>query len=222
VTDVLYIAAKAPRPGYAKTRLAAGIGAAAAIALYSAFLRDIAARFSGAPFEVGWYFTPDDGWEEIETLLPSPESAARRLAQGNGDWTQRQSELFRGAAERLERKVLLVGSDSPQLRIETVEAAFESLDRHDVVFGPTPDGGYYLIGMNGWHDVLSGVEMSTGAELAEILRRARADGVSIDLVEPEYDVDIAADLAPLRADVAVRPDLAHTRAALERLGLLDE
>lgn len=49
-----YFAAKAPRAGLAKTRLACSIGNAAALDLYRGFLRDLAARFASAPFPFGW------------------------------------------------------------------------------------------------------------------------------------------------------------------------
>ena len=60
--NALYIAAKAPRPGLAKTRLARGIGQRTAIDLYRAFLRDLGARFAApaarGAFSLGWYITP--------------------------------------------------------------------------------------------------------------------------------------------------------------------
>jgi uncharacterized protein len=58
--DRLYIAAKAPRAKIAKTRLGHAIGHDNAAALYKAFLIDLAARFTDAPFALGWYVTPPD------------------------------------------------------------------------------------------------------------------------------------------------------------------
>jgi len=82
MTAVLYIAARAPRPGFAKTRLGKAIGHDAANVLYTAFLQDLAARFSTAPFPVGWYVTPEDAWESLAPLVwpvtphPPPPSPA--------------------------------------------------------------------------------------------------------------------------------------------------
>jgi len=100
----------------------------------------------------------------------------------------------------------------------SVLAAFDALARHDVVLGPVRDGGYYLIGMRGRHDVLAGVEMSTGDVCAVVAERALGLGVSLGLVESTFDVDEAADLAPLRAVVCRRDDLPHTAAALAAIG----
>ncbi|MBA4115814.1 MAG: DUF2064 domain-containing protein [Rubrobacter sp.] len=76
--------------------------------------------------------------------LVSPLGEGRVLIQGEGDWTERQRELFGGAAGRGEDKVVLIASDSPHLTVEVVVRAFEELDRRDLVLGPTFDGGYYL------------------------------------------------------------------------------
>jgi rSAM/selenodomain-associated transferase 1 len=216
VSGALYVAAKAPRPGICKTRLARAIGDERACALYRAFVRDLAGRLDGAPFPVGWYVTPPDAWVDlVEVVGPS----AWVLLQGDGDWTERQRRLFRGAAARGERRVVLIASDSPHLRLETIEDAFAQLGRHDVVLGPVHDGGYYLLGMNGWHDVLDGVAMSTGSVAEEIVARARLGGLSVGRVEPTFDVDEAEDLARLAAEAERRDDLAATRAALTGLAV---
>jgi rSAM/selenodomain-associated transferase 1 len=221
----LWIAAKAPRPGLAKTRLARTLGDAAALDLYRAFLRDLAARFAEAPFPLGWYVTPADAWDDLAPLVAAgsprmPGAPASVLDQGDGDWTARQRRLLRGAGERGEDRVVLIGSDSPHVRVETVEAAFDQLDRRDIVLGPVLDGGYYLIGMRGWHDVLDGVVMSTSSVYQNILTRCQALGCSVGLVETLFDVDQADELRHLSALLPLRDDLSATRAALERHRLI--
>jgi len=216
MSDSLYIAAKAPRIGLAKTRLGSSIGHEAAIALYRAFLQDLAARFADAPFRCGWYVTPPDAWPEIASLV-SARGRARVLFQGEGDWTKRQSELFYAAAECGEERVILIASDSPHLTVEVIWKAFGELDRHPLVFGPTYDGGYYLIGMRGYHDILGGIRMGTDSVLDEIYVRAGQSGLSVGSVETTFDVDEAEDLRHLWRLAATRTDLAATRSALETL-----
>lgn len=215
----LYIAAKAPRPGLAKTRLAATIGDAAALDLYRGFLCDLSARFATARFPIGWYVTPADAWIELVDLVGWTGQDLTVLDQGDGDWTVRQRRLLRGAAERGEERIVLIGCDSPQTTIETVERAFGLLEAHDVVLGPVRDGGYYLIGMRGWHDVLDGVAMSTSSVFESILARAHRLGVSVGLVEQLFDVDQADELDLLRDLLLTRDDMPATRAALAAHGL---
>ena len=217
--DALYVIARAPRAGFAKTRLGRTIGHERAISLYRAFLRDLAARFNDSPFPPGWYVTPPDAWPEISALTGE---SGRVLFQGDGDLTERQSELFRGAKGRGEGRIVLIASDSPHLGVEVVEEAFHSLDSNDLVFGPTFDGGYYLIGMRGYHDVLEGVPMSVGTELGGITARARLAGLSVGLLETTFDVDVVEDLENLRPLAVERADLRATRDALESLGLVGQ
>ena len=219
MADRLYVIAKAPRVGLAKTRLGRVIGHEAAVALYGAFLQDLAARFTNAPFEYGWYVTPSDAWDDISPLVDRGEHEARILFQREGDLTERQREFFRGASERGEERVVLIASDSPHVTVEVVEQAFRELDRHDLVFGPTYDGGYYLIGMRGFNDVFCGVPASTATVLDDVVAQAERAGLSVGRVETTFDVDEVEDLGHLRRLVEYREDLAATRAALVRLGL---
>jgi len=224
--DILYVAAKAPRPGLAKSRLGRQIGHTRAIALYSAFLRDLGARL--APLdarhghELGWYITPPDAWPEIGPLVaPHGGRGGVILPQGPGDWTARQAALFAGAAGRGERRTILIASDSPQLPLATIVGAFRLLVEHDLVLGPVSDGGYYLIGMRGWHDVLGGIPMSTATVTRQIAARAAERGLSVGWCAPIFDIDEADDLPQLCHVAQARDDLPATRAALAACGLLD-
>lgn len=221
--NMLYIAAKAPRPGFAKTRLARGIGQEAALGLYRAFLRDLVSRFAAAPsqdFGIGWYITPPDAWDDLAALVSPTGPRPPILAQGGGDWGVRQDRLFAGMAARGETRTVLIASDSPQLPVAVVADAFRQLADHDLVLGPVVDGGYYLIGMRGWCDVLRNVAMSTGSVLRDIVAGARAQGLSVGRVAATFDIDEASDLDRLRAVVARRADLPATGAELRRLSHL--
>lgn len=202
---ILYIAARAPRAGEVKTRLGAAIGYQAAADLYEGFLKDLQQRFSKAAFPVCWYVTPGD-WADRP-----------HRQQGEGDWTTRQARLFEAAAARGEERVVLIASDSPHLKIAVIHEAFAELERHDLVLGPVEDGGYYLIGMRGWHDVFAGVRMTTPTAMQDILARAADLNLSVGLTEPSFDIDELADLGRLTAEARNRADLRYTRAALMRL-----
>jgi glycosyltransferase A (GT-A) superfamily protein (DUF2064 family) len=223
MTAVLYVAARAPRPGFAKTRLGQAIGHGRANALYAAFVRDLAAHLAPAPFPVGWYVTPENAWEELEALVyppgrPSGPVLGPVLVQGPGDWAARQQALFTSAPDRGETRTILIASDSPQVTLDPIVDAFSLLERHDLVLGPVDDGGYYLVGMRGPWEVLAGLPMSTRTVRDQIIARAERLGLSVALVDPTFDVDVADDLARLATVAAARDDLPATRAALASLG----
>ncbi len=206
--SAFYFAAKAPVAGQVKTRLAAAVGAQAAASLYAAFLDDLRARFQSAPFPVAWYIAPG-AW-------PWLDGCDVEVQRGEG-WAARQANLFRSATGSAQGPVVLAATDSPQLEPGRVAEAFDALRVHDLVFGPTFDGGYYLVGMTSFHDVFSGVPMSTDSALEQVLRGARRLGLSWALLAREFDVDTAADLPLLAGEAHTRTDLPATSAALRTL-----
>ena len=208
----LYFAAKAPLPGQVKTRLGSSIGIGAAATLYAAFIADLSERFLTAPFEVAWYVTPGS-WPHLRSIVGTSDKV--RVQKGES-WGIRQANLFRVAAGA-EGSVVLAATDSPQLQPAQVEAAFAALETNDVVFGPTLDGGYYLVGMKRFHDLFSSVAMSTSSVLEQALTLARDQQLSVALLDPEADVDTSEDLELLSRLVASRDDLGVTAGALSRI-----
>lgn len=205
-----YLAAKAPLGGEAKTRLGMSIGMNAAAALYSAFLNDLVERFASAPFATHWYVAPG----ARPHLRPFIGPAALVRTQRGDGWAARQANLFRDCAADGEDRVILAASDSPQLSPGRVLEAFAALECHDAVLGPTHDGGYYLIGMRGFHDILEAVDMSTDRALEQVLCKAHEQQLDVALLDLDFDVDTAEDLERLAQEVEGRADLAHTAAAL--------
>ena len=90
--------------------------------------------------------------------------------------------------------------------------AFEALARHDVIVGPTHDGGYYLVGAKASHaGLFDGDSMGTKSALEALLARARALQLSVDFTEHFYDIDVASDLARLAAELRLAPAGRHER-----------
>jgi uncharacterized protein len=84
----------------------------------------------------------------------------------------------------------------------------------DLVVGPTDDGGYYLVGAKASHaSLFVGDGMGTTNALAALLNRARALGLSVDLTDPFYDVDVLADLISLAEELRNAPEKAPRTAA---------
>lgn len=223
------IAAREPVAGFTKTRLGATIGMERAAALYAAFLVDLAARFTPCAgddwgFDVGWAFTPAEvDFASVLTGIgcAAPPSSIRFVPQHGDGWDVRQANILRWSHAQGYARTILVGSDSPQLRHSTICDAFTALVNHDVAMGRTVDGGYYLIGLRGFHDVLTGLPMSTTSAADALAARAVALGLRLTELPETFDVDEERDLEQLRA--ALMPDgeaAPATWAALRRLGLL--
>jgi rSAM/selenodomain-associated transferase 1 len=209
----LYFAAKAPIAGQVKTRLGATLGMEEAATLYEGFVRDLVARFTSAPYEIAWHVAPDS-WSRLRPLVARADAV--RVQRGRG-WAARQANLFRDCGTANEGRVILAATDSPQLHRSRVDEAFAALESHDVVIGPTLDGGYYLIGMRRFHDIFAGASMSKSSTLAVLLGRARQQRLSVLQLEPEFDVDTEPDLALLAREISERQDLRWTALALSTI-----
>ena len=86
------------------------------------------------------------------------------------------------------------------------KGAFETLATHDVVVGPTHDGGYYLVGATASHPTLFVHDgMGTSSALERLLSRARTLELSVGFVESFYDIDVADDLTRLAAELRLSP-----------------
>lgn len=225
--NLCLIAARAPVAGETKTRLGATIGMARAAALYRAFLTDLAVRFgrhclATAGYDLGWAYTPA-GFDFAALLaeLGSPDGLTPHLVPQVGDgWGVRQANLLRWGHDHGYARTVLIASDSPHLPCSVVPAAFAALADHDVALGRVLDGGYYLIGLAGDHDVLTGVPMSSADAASALAARATGLGLRLAELPPTFDVDEAADLDRLRHELA--PDGAAAPAtwrALHALGL---
>jgi glycosyltransferase A (GT-A) superfamily protein (DUF2064 family) len=91
--------------------------------------------------------------------------------------------------------VCLMNSDGPDLPREHLAEAFARLEGGDqVVFGPNPDGGYYLVGLSGPAAIFDGIRWSTGGVLRESLAAAGRLGLKCSILPPWPDLDTPADL----------------------------
>jgi uncharacterized protein len=194
----LVIFTRAPQLGRVKRRLARDIGAAEATRFYRATLDRQIATLSRDPRWIVWLFvTPDTdtGHPAWRGAVP----AERVQPQGHGDLGRRMLRPFQTLPPG---PVVLVGSDIPGMRPRHIARAFRLLGRHDLVFGPARDGGFWLIGarrIRGMpRDLFADVRWSTAHALADTRANVPA-AVSTGEADTLDDIDTAADLRRYRA-----------------------
>ena len=194
----LFIFLKAPRPGAVKTRLAESIGASEAAAAYQILVETLLAKLALLS-DVQLRFSPDDALSEIEPWL-RPHWQAR--AQGEGDLGQRLERAFGEAFTEGVNRVVVIGSDCPELTAEDIRAAWAALARDDLVLGPAKDGGYWLIGLKSRQPSLfHSMPWSTDKVLEETLDRARHSGLTFKLLRELSDVDTEQDWLSFLAQI---------------------
>ncbi|PYX07163.1 MAG: glycosyltransferase [Acidobacteria bacterium] len=200
---VLVIMAKAPRPGAVKTRLASSLSPEAVTDFYCCLLEDTLALARSL--------------SDVEVAIMCPESDVNELAQLAGNNTTVVAQKGEGLVAGLtsvfahfaggdHQRTIAFNSDSPHLPRSVLEDAFETLAAHDVVVGPTHDGGYYLVGAKASHPTLfAGDGMGTSGALERLLSRARALELSVGFAPSFYDIDVADDLTRLLEELRLDP-----------------
>jgi rSAM/selenodomain-associated transferase 1 len=203
VDRVLVIMAKAPRPGAVKTRLASSLSPEAVTDFYCCLLDDtLALARSLGDVEVA-IVCPDSDINELVKLVGNQASVVAQKGEGLAAGL---TSVFAHFAGDYQRRTIAFNSDTPHLPPSVLQQAFETLAAHDVVVGPTHDGGYYLVGAKACHPTLFANDgMGTTNALDMLLSRARALGLSVGFEDPFYDVDVAEDLTRLAAELRLYP-----------------
>ncbi|MEL7259974.1 MAG: DUF2064 domain-containing protein [Pseudomonadota bacterium] len=175
---------KQPRPGRVKTRLGRDIGMIDATWWYRHQVTRLVRRLR------------DPRWTLVAGYAPKTSRITvgaqdLKLWQGTGDLGQRMIRLLRQAPP----KSVLIGSDIVGLERRHIATAIAALGDHDTVLGPSPDGGFWLIGARHpgrlQRDVLQGARWSTAYAMADT--QARLPG-RLALVDTLNDVDTVDDL----------------------------
>jgi rSAM/selenodomain-associated transferase 1 len=198
----LVLMAKAPRPGMVKTRLTESLPVEAATELYRCLLDDtMALARSLGTVEVAMMCPASD----VEDLSRFASGAVSVVAQQGEGLAAGLTSVFAHFAA-FGQRVVAFNSDSPHLPASVLESAFEALATHDVVVGPTHDGGYYLVGAKAAHPALfDNHGMGTQSALDALLSRARALQLSVGFTDPFYDIDVESDLTRLAAELQLAP-----------------
>lgn len=181
---------KSPRRGKVKTRLAAEVGEVVALDVYRRCLVSLfgTLRMLGSSFW-GVYDPPGD-----KALIEESVGPFEGFAQSGGDLGARMRAAFERGFEHFDR-VVLIGSDTPDLTACELLFALQSLVDHDAVVGPAEDGGYYLIGFRreGYDPaVFEAMPWSTSGVFEQTLERLTGKAVSI--LPVQRDIDTLADL----------------------------
>ena len=206
----LVIMAKAPKPGMVKTRLMESLPSPAVTALYRCLLEDTLALANSLTNVEVAVMCPEADQGELAHLLGNTVPVVAQKGEGLAAGL---TSVFRHFTAAGRQHVIAFNSDSPHLAPSVLDNAFEVLATHDVVVGPTHDGGYYLVGAKAAHASLFESDgMGTGSALDRLLTRTRALELSAGFTEPFYDIDIANDLILLARELRLAPEKAPRTA----------
>ena len=207
----LVIMAKAPKPGMVKTRLTESLPSPAVTALYRCLLEDTLALAKSLKSVDVAVMCPESDQAELAHLLGDTVPVVAQEGEGLAAGL---TSVFRRFAAPGRQRVIAFNSDSPHLAPSVLGSAFEMLTTHDVVVGPTHDGGYYLVGAKAAHPSLfEGGSMGTRSALDRLLTRTKVLDLSTGFTEPFYDIDVANDLLLLARELRLAPGKAPRTAS---------
>lgn len=214
---VIILLVKYPQPGQVKTRLARTLGNEAAVSIYRQLVvRLIRMLRRVSVEELRVCYDPAVKHKEIEDWLrPIWQDAGKELVsdkkcgteatlifrpQCEGDLGARLKLAFSQVLQENEQagtselQVLAIGSDCIEIDEQTFEMTWKALETKDVVFGPTPDGGYYLVGMKTFYpDLFENIPWSTEKTLEASLQRVRELNLKADMLDEKHDIDTEED-----------------------------
>ena len=199
--NTLVVFARAPQSGKVKTRLAKSVGDEAARAIYVAMLRDVFAYAQTvvsqiADAEVVVFYTPDNAFFRGEDSLRAFWDGAHH-PQSDGDLGDKIFNCFQHLRENGAQKIVVIGTDAPDLPPHFLVDAFRALEVHDLVFGASVDGGFYSVGVSCdvARDVFKDVRWSSENTLDDVL--SNVGGKLIHFLPLWRDVDTIDDLREL-------------------------
>lgn len=180
---------KNPELGKVKTRLAQTIGDQKALEVYLAlceYTRQLLLHIDCDRYVFyDQNIIADDAWDS---------GAFMKKVQSSGDLGERIEKAFDEILDQYE-KVIIIGSDCPQIQKKHIDLAFESLNQTDIIIGPSLDGGYYLLGMKENQSYLfKDMPWSTALLFGECLRKIFSRNKSVTELEYLTDVDYEEDL----------------------------
>lgn len=184
--NALIVFLKDPQKSKVKTRLAKDIGQENAEIVYSKLLKHTESVVSKIEADVFAFYYPDIPKSRIL-------SSKKDFRQKGQDLGGAMKNAFQTIFDMDYSKVLIIGSDCFEIQKKHLIQAFDNLDSHDFVFGPSLDGGYYLLGMKELGDtVFENIDWSTEKVLDQSLEKLRSKKVC--LLEELNDIDTVEDL----------------------------
>jgi rSAM/selenodomain-associated transferase 1 len=196
--DHIIIFARYPEPGKVKTRLAVDLGPEKTADLYRLFVERTLKNLREIKCQKHLFYFPSNCEAEFKKWLADFDLKFHSQCEGN--LGKKILNAFKQIAASGAAKILVIGTDSPDLPSEYINRAYAELDQNDVVIGPTRDGGYYLIGFARNRllpEAFAGISWSTSKVFAQTMKCLQEKQQRVGVLPEWYDIDNLDDLGKL-------------------------
>jgi rSAM/selenodomain-associated transferase 1 len=189
--------------GEVKTRLASTVGHDKAMTVYEQLIAHTIETTKHLPVDKTVFYSKrielEDAWDN--------KIYEKNIQTGN-DLGDKMKNAFATVFGNRNKKLVIIGTDCPDLNASVIMNAYVYLEDHDIVIGPASDGGYYLLGMKKLHPRLfEKIDWSTGKVLAQTLKICESSNLSTFLLPELSDIDDENDLKKyMNRSLAVNED----------------
>lgn len=185
--NLLIVFVKNIKLGKVKTRLAKTIGDQGAFEVYKELVEITENATSKVDCDIHIYFS--------EAVIETKWEKSFKTVQNGADLGERMKNAFQNGFEKGYERIVLIGSDLPDISSQTINEGFFNLNKSEVVFGPAKDGGYYLIGLTKMHDfIFHNKPWSQSNLLKETILDLQKRNISFETLETLNDIDTFEDL----------------------------
>ncbi len=191
----IIIFTKLPVEGKVKTRLAKSMGNKFAVSFYKVCAEHTFKEL-GKLKETGpelFLFCPEEN--EIEQVMQWAGNNFNYNFQQGNDLGLKMYNAFNTVFKRGYKKVIIIGTDAPDVSMKIMQSAISVLNDHSVVIGPANDGGYYLLGFKSkLIDLFSGIEWSTNSVFDNTIEKLNNSKINYFMLNELTDIDTVEDL----------------------------
>ena len=191
----IIIFTKFPVEGKVKTRLAKNMGNKFAVSFYRVcaehtFKELVKVKETGSEL---FLFCSEEN--EIEQVMKWAGKDFNYYSQQGNDLGLKMYNAFDTVFKRGYKKVIIIGTDAPDVSMKIVQSAILVLDNYSVVIGPANDGGYYLLGFKlKLIDLFSGIEWSTNSVFDNTIEKLKNSKINYFTLDELTDIDTLEDL----------------------------
>ncbi|WP_298339573.1 TIGR04282 family arsenosugar biosynthesis glycosyltransferase [uncultured Algibacter sp.] len=173
--------------GKVKTRLAKTIGNQGAFEVYSELVKVTEKATKNLTADKRIYFS--------DAVVDSKWSSDFKAVQEGIDLGERMKNAFKKGFEDGYNRIVLIGSDLPDITANHINKGLEALKENNMVFGPAEDGGYYLIGLSKMNNLaFENKPWSQTHLLEETLQELNEKHITFTTLETLNDIDTYEDL----------------------------
>ena len=195
-SNALIIFTRIPIAGKTKTRLQTKLLPEECADIHQCFLKDIYLKMKELKYndiDIIISYNPDGDLNILKEIFYDEKLYIKQAVNTPNE----NDKIYNSMKEVFSlgyKKSILIGTDIPEISKENIIDSFNLLNDNDFVFGPSYDGGYYLVGMKEYNDVI--VKTNSGT-LNNILNAIENINLKYSIIEKRYDIDEYDDLIEL-------------------------